>query len=63
MEPLNATFAPWKDKLVIVQKYLYDTTDEMNITLDNFFADYSNFLKLDVEWYEERLLLGADKIL
>ncbi|HJK79208.1 MAG TPA: FkbM family methyltransferase [Methanocorpusculum sp.] len=64
MEPLKATFAPWKDKVVIVQKYLSDTKDEMNTTLDDFFADkeYPNFLKLDVEGYEERLLRGAEKI-
>lgn len=65
MEPLRATFAPWKDKVVIVQKYLSDVTDEMHITLDDFFADkeYPNFLKLDVEGYEEQLLLGAKNVL
>ncbi|WP_338095773.1 FkbM family methyltransferase [Methanorbis rubei] len=65
MEPLNATFAPWKERVSIVKKYLSDTTDDMNITLDDFFAEkeYPNFLKLDVEGYEERVLLGADKIL
>ncbi|MCZ0859767.1 FkbM family methyltransferase [Methanocorpusculum sp. MG] len=65
MEPLKATFAPWKDKVVIVQKYLSDTTDEINTTLDDYFSDkeYPNFLKLDVEGYEERLLLGTKKIL
>ncbi len=65
MKPLEATFAPWKEKVVVVQKYLSDKTDDMNITLDDFFTDkeYPNFMKLDVEGYEERLLLGADKIL
>lgn len=65
MEPLKATFAPWKDKVVIVQKYLSDTTDEINTTLDDYFSDkeYPNFLKLDGEGYEERLLLGTKKIL
>lgn len=63
MEPLKATFALWKDKVVIVQKYLSDTTDEINTTLDDYFSDkeYPNFLKLDVEGYEERLLLGTKK--
>ncbi|MCZ0861826.1 FkbM family methyltransferase [Methanocorpusculum vombati] len=65
MEPLKATFAPWKDKVVIVQKYLSDITDEVNITLDDYFADkeYPNFLKLDVEGYEKQVLLGSKKIL
>jgi hypothetical protein len=65
MEPLRATFAPWSNKVVIVHKYLSDITDDMNISLDNYFVDkeYPTFLKLDVEGYEERLLRGANKIL
>lgn len=65
MKPLQATFEPWKDKVVIVQKYLSDVTDDMNITLDDYFSDkeFPNFLKLDVEGFEERLLNGAEKIL
>lgn len=65
MMPLQATFAPWKDKVVVVQKYLSDVTDEINITLDDFFSDKEcpTFLKLDVEGYEERILLGAERLL
>lgn len=65
VEPLRATFAPWKDKVVIVQKYLSDKTDDQNVSLDDFFTgkEYPNFLKLDVEGYEERVLLGANTIL
>jgi len=65
MEPLQATFAPWGDKVVVVQKYLSDMTDTMNISLDDYFADKEDptFLKLDVEGYKDRLLHGAEKIL
>jgi len=65
MEPLRATFAPWEDKVVIVQKYLSNVSDENNISLDEYFSDkpYPNFLKLDVEGYEESILLGSKNIL
>lgn len=65
MEPLHATFAPWNDKVIIIQKYLSNITDEANISLDDYFQDkeYPNFIKLDVEGYEERLLHGAYNIL
>ena len=65
IKPLHATFAPWKNKVVIVQKYLSDATDEINITLDDYFSDkeHPTFLKLDVEGFEERLLLGAKGLL
>lgn len=65
MEPLHATFAPWGEKVVIVQKYLSNTTNDTNISLDDYFTDkeYPTFLKLDVEGYEERLLCGAENIL
>lgn len=65
MEPLCATFSPWKNKVVIIQKYLSNITDESNLSLDDFFQDKEcpNFIKLDVEGYEERLLQGAYNIL
>ena len=65
MEPLRATFAPWSNKVVIVQKYLSDITDDMNISLDAYFKDkeYPTFLKLDVEGFEEKVLHGSDKML
>ena len=66
LEALSATFAPWKDKITIVRKYVSDINDEDNVTLDTLFADKSIenlFLKMDIEGYERRALEGAKKLL
>ena len=39
IEALEATFAPWNDKIMIVRKYVSDVDDDNNITLDTFFQD------------------------
>lgn len=39
IEALEATFAPYKEKITIVRKYVSDVNDEDNITLDTFFRD------------------------
>jgi len=62
IEPLKATFEPWKNKVEIVQKYVSDTNDENNITIDKFLEgkDKSNlFIKMDIEGYEQAALRGA----
>jgi hypothetical protein len=65
IEPLNATFEPWKDKVVIVNKYISDVTNATNITLDDYFTSEEkvSFLKIDVEGAESRLLKGSHRIL
>lgn len=66
IEALNATFAPWKDKVTIVRKYVNDINDENNITLDVYFADKPTdnlFLKMDIEGYERNALKGARNLL
>jgi hypothetical protein len=62
MKALNATFAPWKEKVTIIPKYISNKNDEMNITIDHFLKgkDKSNlFLKMDIEGYEQMALKGA----
>jgi hypothetical protein len=59
---LKATFAPWKDKITIVPKYVSDKNDTSNITLDHFLEDKDKanlFLKMDIEGYEQTSLRGA----
>jgi hypothetical protein len=65
IEPLNATFEPWKDKVVIVNKYISNITNSTNTTLDEYFASGEpvTFLKIDVEGAESRLLEGSKRLL
>jgi hypothetical protein len=66
MKALNATFAPWKDKVTIIPKYVSDKNDEENITIDRFLEGKDKtglFLKMDIEGYEQAALKGAEKTL
>ncbi len=65
IEALEATFAPWKDKVVIINKFVSDKNDEKNVSLDVFFKDKEpyNFLKIDAEGAEGEILKGAEKTL
>jgi 2-polyprenyl-3-methyl-5-hydroxy-6-metoxy-1,4-benzoquinol methylase len=61
IEALKATFAPWKDKVEIVNQYVSDFNDEKNVALDDFFKDKEpyTFLKIDAEGAEAQVLNGA----
>lgn len=62
-EPLQATFEPYKDKVVFCNKYLSDKDDDKNITLDTLVGDGRvDFLKMDVEGFEKQALSGAKKM-
>ena len=65
IEALRVTFEPWKEKVVIINKFLSDKNDEKDITLDYFFEKGNDisFLKIDVDGGEEQLLNGCGKIL
>lgn len=65
LEPLEATFSPWKDKVTIVPKFVGDSVDQNYTTLDDYFTsdDKLSFLKIDVEGAESSLLKGSKKIL
>lgn len=66
IEPLNATFEQWKDKVTIVNKFVSDNIDSSNIKLDDYLTikqDTRVFLKIDVEGAESRLLDGCRRIL
>jgi hypothetical protein len=66
IEPLKATFEPWKDKVEIVNKFVSDSTDSKNTKLDDFLPEKllkNTFLKIDVEGAESRLLKGCKQTL
>ena len=65
IEALNATFEPWKEKVLIVNKFVSDITNATNTTLDDFLApnEKISFLKIDVDGAEARLLNGCQRIL
>ncbi|GHT24687.1 hypothetical protein AGMMS4957_18160 [Bacteroidia bacterium] len=64
IEALKVTFAPWKEKVVFVHKYVADNNDDNNISLDEFFGDEKiDFIKADIEGAERLLLKGAKNIL
>jgi hypothetical protein len=62
---LEATFAPWKDKVTIVPSMVGSRTESDTIALDDYFADKQppTFLKLDVEGHEADVLRGAASII
>jgi O-antigen/teichoic acid export membrane protein len=64
LEALEATFAPWKEKVVIVNKYVSNHTDDISIALDDLFNKQAvHFIKADIEGAENQLVDGAKLIL
>jgi len=65
IEALNATFEPWKDKVLIVNKFVSNLTNSKNTTLDDFIlpGEKITLLKIDVDGAESRLLEGCKRIL
>jgi len=57
-EALEATFAPWSDKVEIINKYVSDINDSSHIRFDTFFEEKRdiNFLKIDVDGAESSVL-------
>lgn len=62
IEALTLTFAPYKDKIEIVEKYVSNCDKENYISLDNFFRDKEDrnlAIKMDIEGAEIKALKGA----
>ncbi|NLA74284.1 MAG: methyltransferase [Deltaproteobacteria bacterium] len=64
IDALKATFAPWADKVEIINKYVSDHDDESHIRFDTFFKNHSdvNFLKIDVDGAESNVLASCDAV-
>jgi hypothetical protein len=63
-EALRATFAPWGEKVVIINKYVSDYNDSTHIALDDFYEQKKDltFLKIDVDGAESLVLNSCGKI-
>jgi hypothetical protein len=60
IEALRKTFEPWKEKVVIINKYVSNTNGKEKITLDEFFKEKTiNFIKADIEGSEIALVEGS----
>ena len=61
---LQKTFEPWKEKVIMVDKYVSNIDDHKNVTLDCFFdKNPIDFIKADIEGMELKLLEGSKGIL
>jgi len=62
VEALQYTFAPYKEKVVIVNRYLSDYVSTDTIKLDELISNERvNFIKLDIEGEEYHALRGAEQ--
>ncbi len=64
IEALHATFAPWKEKVEIIAKYVSNHNDDCHIRFDTFFEEKRDvtFLKIDVDGAESEVLEGCENI-
>ena len=64
IEALKATFSPYMDKVEIVKKNVSNRDGRDSITLNSFFKNKEiNFIKLDTEGAEKRILDAGSEIL
>lgn len=58
---LQATFAPYKDKVTIINKYMGENNDEHSITLANVLLNETDsvFVKMDIEGAECAVIRGS----
>jgi len=66
MEALRLTFAPWKEKVVFVEKYMSDIQSDTTVSIDELLSreDGENyFIKLDIEGYEQKALSGMKRLM
>jgi len=63
IKALQYTFAPYADKIVILNKFISDYSLYSIDTLDNLIEDKVDFLKMDIEGEESNALLGAKKLI
>ena len=61
IKALEKTFEPWKEKIIIVNKFVSNKNDKKNVTLDSCFkGERINFIKADIEGMETKMLEGSN---
>ncbi|MBK8599686.1 MAG: FkbM family methyltransferase [Flavobacterium sp.] len=65
IEALEATFEPWKEKVVICNQFVSNSDQNDSVALDTFVNEHDDitFLKVDIEGEEANFLAGAKKFL
>ena len=65
VQALRATFAPWAEKVEIINRRVSDFDDEKHIRFDTFYKTNPeiNFFKIDVDGAEEKVLKSCQEIL
>ena len=63
MEPLKRSFYDYRDKTILVNKYLEGYNSSDTVTLDSIIEEKVDFLKMDIEGAEVKALLGAKELL
>lgn len=66
LEPLQATFTPWSEKIEIVKKYVSEIDGEKEICIDTFMKSKERinlFIKMDIEGAEVSALKGGKSLL
>lgn len=65
IEALKLTFAPWKEKVVFVQKFMSDKQSDSTTSIDSLVIPEKGdkyFIKLDIEGFEKKALSGMNRL-
>lgn len=64
IDALKVTFAPWSEKVEIINKFVSDKNDDSHIRFDTFFEKRPdvNFLKIDVDGAESIVIGSCNKL-
>jgi hypothetical protein len=65
IDALKMTFAPYKEKIVFVEKFVSNIDDEECISLDTALKEEEeiDFFKADIEGFELKAIVGGERIL
>lgn len=58
IEALEKTFEPYKDKVIIVRKFLSNKSNNVSVKIDDI-SENITFVKLDIEGYEKEAIIGG----